>query len=96
LQSRFGRWSRFYFWEKNRRQILPDGNRDWVWNSIENEMSIIFTGDISPKRESKKLNIRRRGNFGGFGWPEVREKKTVKDCQIPIFGFHCVARNMEG
>ncbi len=26
----------------------------------------------------------------------MREKKTIKDCQIPIFGFHCVARNMEG
>jgi hypothetical protein len=43
----------FLFLGKNRRQILPNGNRDWVWNSIENEMSIIFTGDISLKRESK-------------------------------------------
>jgi hypothetical protein len=38
---------------------------------------VFFSGGISPKREIKKLKIRKRSDFGGFQSPKFERKKTT-------------------
>ncbi len=42
-----------------------------------------------------KLKIEKWSEFGRFPSPKVREKKSG-NCQIPTFGFECVAINIKG
>jgi hypothetical protein len=48
-------------------------------------------GKISPKKEIKYLKLKNEVDFKGFNHQKIR-KKRVKNHQISIFGFQCVAK----
>ncbi len=54
--------------------------------------SFFFTGKISPKKQK----LKNESDFESFELPEVGEKKFNKNYEISIFGFQCVAINIEG
>jgi len=47
---------------------------------------VFFSGGISPKREIKKVKIRKKSDFGGFQSPKFERKN-----HIHMFGFHYVS-----
>jgi hypothetical protein len=50
-------------------------------------------GDFAKQLNSKK--IKKNKNLEGFLLPEMRKEK-VKNRHVHIFGFHCVAKDIEG
>jgi len=57
-----------YFWKKNcpKKKKQNKTKNIGVQVSLVGWPCVIFTGEISPKSEIKKLNLKKRSNFGGF------------------------------
>jgi hypothetical protein len=54
-----------------------------------------FIGEISPKREIRKLKIRKLSDFGGkfsISRSERGKKKKGKSHEIYVLDFECVAK----
>jgi hypothetical protein len=60
------------------------------------ESSVSFSLESFCQKVRLKLKFWKRSVFlGGFHLPEVRKKRS-RNNHIYIFGFQCVAKNIEG
>jgi hypothetical protein len=59
-----------------------------------------LTGEIHQKSNLQNQEIKKKVIFHMFQLPEVRNNNNNNNnnnhCQISAFGFHCVAKNIEG
>ncbi len=44
----------------------------------------------------ENVKIQKSSDFGGFQSPQVKQKKKVKNHQIPMFDCQCVAKIIKG
>jgi membrane protein insertase Oxa1/YidC/SpoIIIJ len=58
-------------------------------------ITFFLIGEILPKNEIENKTLKTEVIFGRFPSPKAREENH-KNCQISIFGFQCVAMNIDG
>ncbi len=59
-------------------------------------VSVFFNGEISPKGEIKNQTFEKKEKKRRFSVTKSENLKKNKNHNIHIFGFHCVARQIEG